>query len=262
MRAEDGKFHFVYRTENAVTGRFYIGKHTTRNLDDGYLGSGKRLKHEIRKYGKSNFTRTIIQFYENEAGAFSAEQQMVNEAILTDSRCLNLKRGGCGFHSADIKKLWEDPSFRSSIIEKNIAIWADEDRRKRVAEKVASWWTQERKEQQSVLKKQHNADPSTIERIAVATKEALSSSVVVEKMSSSKRRNWEDPQYRSAQIASQNRGKQTIQYAEAQRSAKIGERNPNFGTRWIHNPSLRKSTRIMKTEEVPEGWIAGRRIYK
>lgn len=35
-----------------------------------------------------------------------------------------------------------------------------------------------------------------------------------------------------------------------------------FGTRWIHNPILRKSTRIMKTADVPDGWVLGRRIYK
>jgi hypothetical protein len=35
-------FYFVYKTTNLVNGKIYVGKHETDNLNDCYLGSGKR----------------------------------------------------------------------------------------------------------------------------------------------------------------------------------------------------------------------------
>ena len=34
--------------------------HSTNKIDDGYLGSGKRLRRSINKYGVENFERTIL----------------------------------------------------------------------------------------------------------------------------------------------------------------------------------------------------------
>lgn len=57
--------HFVYKTTNKVNGKFYIGRHSTNNLDDGYLGSGKHLLLALKKYGKENFKRDILEFCED-----------------------------------------------------------------------------------------------------------------------------------------------------------------------------------------------------
>ena len=44
--------HYIYKTTCNITNKYYIGMHSTSNLEDGYLGSGKRLRYSIRKYGK------------------------------------------------------------------------------------------------------------------------------------------------------------------------------------------------------------------
>lgn len=49
-------------------------------------------------------------------------------------------------------------------------------------------------------------------------------------------------------------------FSEAQRMAQLGEKNSQYGKVWIHNVSLRKSTRIYKEDPIPNGWEYGRVI--
>lgn len=50
----------IYETLNKVNGKKYIGKDSKNNPN--YLGSGKYLKLAIKKYGRENFTKNIIQY--------------------------------------------------------------------------------------------------------------------------------------------------------------------------------------------------------
>jgi len=51
----------IYITTNLINNKIYVGQHYT-STDDGYLGSGKILKLAIKKYGKENFSREILEF--------------------------------------------------------------------------------------------------------------------------------------------------------------------------------------------------------
>lgn len=49
----------IYETENLINGKKYIGKDSQNNPT--YLGSGKYLKLAIKKYGRANFKKTILE---------------------------------------------------------------------------------------------------------------------------------------------------------------------------------------------------------
>lgn len=91
-------YYIVYKTENKINGNYYIGKHATNDLNDGYLGSGKILKHAIRKYGKENFERTILLECKTENEAYEQEFLLVMD-VLDDPMCYNIVDGGHGFTS-------------------------------------------------------------------------------------------------------------------------------------------------------------------
>jgi hypothetical protein len=93
---ENKRYHYLYKTTNLINGDYYYGMHSTYNLNDNYLGSGKRLKYSINKYGKDNFKREIIQMYDTKKELIQGEIELITENIVKDSKCLNLKPGGDG----------------------------------------------------------------------------------------------------------------------------------------------------------------------
>jgi len=90
------KYYLVYQTTNLINNKIYIGVHTTKNLKDGYLGSGKALTHAITKYGRENFKREILFYFDNPEEMFKKEIELVNEEFLKREDVYNLKVGGFG----------------------------------------------------------------------------------------------------------------------------------------------------------------------
>lgn len=89
-------YHYLYKTVCIISNRYYFGMHSTRNLEDGYVGSGKFLWNSIRKYGKENHICEILEFFETREDLAKRETEVVNEDLLKDPLCMNLKCGGRG----------------------------------------------------------------------------------------------------------------------------------------------------------------------
>lgn len=70
--------------------------HSTSNLEDGYFGSGKRLRRSITKYGKENHQVEILEFLEDRDKLIAREKEIVNLEFLKDEMVMNLSVGGEG----------------------------------------------------------------------------------------------------------------------------------------------------------------------
>lgn len=137
------KFHYIYKTTNLLNNKYYIGMHSTDQLEDGYLGSGKILKASIKKYGKENFQFEIIEQLSDRKSLKEREREIVNEEEVNNKLCMNLQLGGGGgfsseehaykFHAAGgkavlklkaarhNKRMKEDSDYRSKCVAKTLA---------------------------------------------------------------------------------------------------------------------------------------------
>lgn len=107
------KYHYIYKITNKINGMFYIGKHSTNDLEDGYMGSSSYLNEAIQKEGIENFSKEIIQILDTEEEAYNAEKNAVDEFLISDNMCYNKSLGGRGITS----DLWQTSEFRDKIHE-------------------------------------------------------------------------------------------------------------------------------------------------
>lgn len=85
----------LYKITNNITGDYYIGKHNGCK-QNGYWGSGQRIKSNILKYGEENFTYQILCYGTSEYILELESKYVTVELIESDSKCLNLSAGGLG----------------------------------------------------------------------------------------------------------------------------------------------------------------------
>lgn len=90
------KYHYIYKITNDINSKYYIGVHSTDNLHDGYFGSGNAIKAAIKKYGKENFTKEILEFVNSENEKYQREYELVTEDVVNDPQSYNMTIGGSG----------------------------------------------------------------------------------------------------------------------------------------------------------------------
>lgn len=89
-------FYLIYKISSTVNDKIYIGSHKTKIINDGYMGSGKYLKHAYNKHGIENFVKEILFVFDNATDMYAKEAEIVNIEFLTDANTYNLKLGGFG----------------------------------------------------------------------------------------------------------------------------------------------------------------------
>ncbi len=86
-------YYIIYKTTNLINGKYYVGKHQTNNLEDGYQGSGNLIRRAFKKYGIENFSTVILEVYDAEWKMNLAEKILV---VCDKEVSYNLCSGGKG----------------------------------------------------------------------------------------------------------------------------------------------------------------------
>lgn len=89
-------YYTIYQVTNKINGKIYIGKHQTSNLEDGYLGSGRKIVEAIKKYGKENFVKEILFIFHTESEMNAKEKELITEDFVSRLDTYNIGIGGEG----------------------------------------------------------------------------------------------------------------------------------------------------------------------
>ena len=96
---------YIYKTTNNINGKIYVGLHRVNDnaIDEKYLGSGKRLKYAIEKYGKENFSCEILEWCDSDDLLSEREIFWINQLNSMDENIgYNMNEGGIGGWKIDV----------------------------------------------------------------------------------------------------------------------------------------------------------------
>lgn len=222
------KYNILYEIKNNITGSIYVGVHSTTNLDDGYMGSGKVILAAIKKYGVENFTKTILKFFDSTTEMFLSEKEIVNEEFIKRPDVYNIRLGGDGGfdhlntsseeHINRTKRGYQNSIAKIDLSEhgKKLAARLKLEKRGIYAENYVSVW-----EKNPVLQQLGN----------------------------------------SPEAREKAKKTQRITFSEIEHQK--GEKNSQFGTCWISHDQIgsKKCNTNLLPEYLEQGWVKGRNKF-
>jgi hypothetical protein len=220
---KDKKYHFIYKTTNLINSKFYIGMHSTSNLNDGYIGSGKRLKASIKKYGVDNFKFEILEYFNSRELLAEREKYIVNQEMIDDILCMNLKVGGFGGFTHEIIKMGSIAAVKA----------LKEKYGPNYGKVISTKWRQTESEERKKIRH--------------------------EKMAITKKLNNRDGTFKNKCHSEKTK----IQMSLSKKGKGIKEANSQYGTCWIMKQSANKKIKKADLGIfLLDGWYLGRNINK
>lgn len=89
-------YHYIYMIQSQ-SGKFYVGRHSSETLDDGYMGSGKWVR---QLKDKSGLTKTILEFCDTFDDLLEREREVIASNI-NHPDCMNFNNSPVGFGTKD-----------------------------------------------------------------------------------------------------------------------------------------------------------------
>jgi hypothetical protein len=120
------KYYFIYKTTNLVNGKYYWGRHSTNNLDDGYIGSGNYISRAIKKHGKDKLSCQIMEYLLDMDSLKAREKEIVTLDLIKDPLCMNMSPGGGG--GCAYNRIVSDETRKKISIANTGQIYTDERR--------------------------------------------------------------------------------------------------------------------------------------
>lgn len=227
------KYFYLYQITNTLNGKIYIGVHQTKNLNDGYMGSGKLIRAAIIKYGTGAFVKEIIKFFDNEKDMYEYEHEIVNPLFLERGDVYNICEGGNGGFShlndsSDEHITRAKLGYQQSLAKRDLSAQS-----KAAAEKL-------KREKRGIFADGYThpwkKDP-TLQRL-------------VQQMGNS-------PLSREKAKASQKSTFAKIKHQQ-------GSKNSQYGSCWISHELFgsRKCNKELLPLFIEQGWIKGRNLFK
>jgi hypothetical protein len=267
-------FNYFYKIENLLNGNFYYGVHKTKNINDGYMGSGRRIKNAVKKYKVENFKKEFLLFFETYEEALEYEIEFVNEELIKDSSCYNIACGGGSWNDFNktgnnIKTLRCGPSLRHKItgeiinpisilefnelfnsnmydgIAKNKVIVKDKNGKKFAVDKDDPRYI--------------NGELIFIHKNKFIAKDKNGNMFLAYK---------DDPRYLSGEITGSTKNNKLCdlhkkKIGKANEISQAKERNSQYGTMWIHNEyEIKKIKKEVFYEFEKTGWMKGRKLER
>ena len=214
-------YYLIYKITNNINGKIYIGKHKTNDKNDGYMGSGLYLNHAQEKYGMENFTKEILFECSSEEEMNDKERELVNEDFVKRNDTYNLKLGGDGG--------WD---YINNNCHNNIG------NHRRVGFL-------------KLIDKGIHPFPIWYNNLSDYERNSY-----IQNVSNGVRKYYETHEGTFKGKHHTDETKQKISVALSEISK--GEGNSQYGTKWIHNNSLRENKKIDKDCLLEEGWEDGR----
>lgn len=136
-------FYTVYQITDTISGKIYVGKHRTKDLQDSYMGSGTLIRNAIRKHGPGRFIKTILFVFDDEDSMDAKEAEIVNEDFCRRADTYNLEIGGKGGFSSQNGNLLGAKGFQTTLSRR---------------EQDPEWWANYRSKCYGFSGKTHNPD--------------------------------------------------------------------------------------------------------
>lgn len=255
------KFNYFYKITNTINGHFYYGIHSTDNLDDGYMGSGTRLKTAYKKYGMENFEKEILKFFNTRREASDYEAEMVTETLIKEDNCYNIKKGGDDFDLSGLVSVFDTKEKKNIFIPQERFYYKN----------ISGRYVAQMHGKINVLRKEDN------ERVIITQEEFTKNKdkyitfgkgkvTVKDKYNNFYQVSVDDERYKSGELVPVWSGRkhnaqdiENMKKTLKQINHQQGDKNSQYGTCWITNGETNKK---VKKEEldfyVSDGWHKGR----
>lgn len=222
-QASRRKHHYIYRIIRG-DGAYYIGMHSTDDLEDGYFGSGRILWYSIKKHGKEAHKKQVEELLPTRESLRLREAELVTKELLKDPQCMNLAVGGNANATNEQRAKWGLKAQKKPKL-------TEEQRAKMREERSARRHTEETRALMSAKGKGVKKTPDHLAKIAASR---------LAKMSDETR----------MKLGSGNRGKPMSEEQKAKLSAKLKGKQQGPKPKWT------EERRTKRSAQMKEYWAA------